>query len=171
MRNLFKQTVLATAVCACMSVPAFAALGSYPMSGADHHVTASAMVSAHAMVQAKAGSAAQASVPANAAYSENVVTLDSGTVVHEFVATATNTVFAVSWKGPRLPNFNDILGTYATRYLKPTGSDVVQSRGLSGHGLQASDLVVQSYGRLGQFSGFAYLPSAIPAGVSLSELQ
>ena len=170
MRKQFKPAVLA-AVCACLSAPALAALGSYPLSGANRHVTASAMVSARAMVQANAGSATQASASANAAYSENVVTLDSGTVVHEFVATATNTVFAVSWKGPRLPNFNDILGTYATRYLNPMGSDVVQSRGLTQRGLQASDLVVQSFGRLGQFSGFAYLPSAVPAGVSLSELQ
>jgi hypothetical protein len=150
--------------CACASVPAFAALGSYPLSAADPHVETTVRAVAHAAAQ----TAAQAS---NAAYSVNEVTLDSGTVVREFVATSNNTVFAVSWNGPRLPNFRNIFGTYATRYLDPTGTDIQRSVGLGQRGLSASDLVVQSFGRLGRFSGYAYLPAAIPAGVALTDLQ
>jgi hypothetical protein len=169
MRNFFKSGLMGVVAALCLSVAstsAFAALGSSPMTGANNHVAASQMLSAHVMAQASASAAAQ-----NPAYSVNNVTLDSGTVVREFVATSTNEVFAVSWKGPRLPNFKDILGTYAPRYLTPTGADVVKSGGLGQRSLSASDLVVQSLGRLGQFSGYAYLPSAVPAGVSLSELQ
>ncbi|GAB2924414.1 DUF2844 domain-containing protein [Paraburkholderia jirisanensis] len=150
---------------------AFAALGGSPLTGANPHVASSVMKAAAVVKASTASQITAASAPANALYSVNIVTLNSGTVVHEFVATSSNTVFAISWGGPRLPSFADILGSYSERYLKPSGSDLIRVGGLRQRTLSSSDLVVQSFGHAGQFNGCAYLPSAVPAGVSLSELQ
>lgn len=158
---------LAVGMCVCAQ--AFAALGGFPMTGASHRVTASSMMAAKAATSSS--TAAASTTTTSSAYTENVVTLDSGTVVHEFVATATNLVFKVTWSGPRLPNFQDILGSYSARYLTPSATSNVAPRGLGHSGLSASDLVVQSFGRLGHFYGYAYLPSAVPAGVDPSQLQ
>jgi hypothetical protein len=151
--------------------PAVAALGGFPLTGANPHVTSNAMKAAAVMKASTASQATAATSSANPGYSVNVVTLNSGTVVREFVATSSDTVFAVAWSGPLEPSFVDILGTYSERYLKPSGFDVIRSGGLSQRGLSSSDLVVQSFGHFGRFNGYAYLPSAVPAGVSLSELQ
>jgi hypothetical protein len=150
---------------------AFAALGGSPLSGANPHVASNVMNAAAVVKASTASQLTPANASANPLYSVNIVTLKSGTVVHEFVSTSSNTVFAASWSGPRLPNFADILGTYSERYLKPSGSDLVRIGGLRQRTLSSSDLVVQSFGHAGQFNGCAYLPLAVPAGVSLSELQ
>jgi hypothetical protein len=150
---------------------ACAALGGAPMTGANPHVASNVMKAAAVVKASTASQITAPGAPANALYSVNIVTLNSGTVVHEFVATSSNTVFAVSWSGTRAPNFADILGTYSERYLKPSGSDLIRVGGLRQRTLSSSDLVVQSFGHAGQFNGCAYLPSAVPAGVSLSELQ
>ncbi|CAB3754150.1 DUF2844 domain-containing protein [Paraburkholderia solisilvae] len=150
---------------------AVAALGGFPLTGANPHVTSNVMKAAALVQTSTPSQAAAAASSANALYSVNVVVLKSGTVVHEYVATSSNTVFAVIWNGPRQPNFADILGAYSTRYLTPSGLDVIRVGGLSQRGLSSPDLVVQSFGRMGRFKGYAYLPSAVPPGVSLTELQ
>lgn len=154
--------LLALGMCFCTQ--AFAALGDFPMTGASHRVMATRMLAAKAATASSYAATTSATTTTSSAYTENIVTLDSGTVVREFVATATNHVFAVQWNGPRLPNFQDILGSYSVRYLTPSATSNVKREGLGHSGLSASDLVVQSYGRLGHFYGSAYLPSAIPAG-------
>jgi hypothetical protein len=172
-KNMMKTGLLGLAAALSIGVaanPAVAALGSFPLTGGDHHVTSNVMESAAAKSVSRA-SQTTATPPASAAYSVNVVTLASGTIVREFVATSSNAVFAVAWSGPRPPNFVDILGTYAERYLKPTGSDAIRVGGLSQRGLNSSDLVVQSFGHFGRFNGYAYLPSAVPAGFPFPNLK
>lgn len=150
---------------------AVAALGDFPLTGANPHV-ASNVMSAAAVMKAATVLQANASTPsANAPYSVNVITLNSGTVVREYVAPSSQKVFALSWNGPKAPNYVDILGAYSDRYLRPSGGDVIRVGGLSQRSLTSPDLVVQSTGHMGRFSGCAYLPLEIPAGVSLSELQ
>jgi hypothetical protein len=171
---------LSVALSGCFAVhTAFAALGGSPLTGADPHVASSVMTHAAeakaltaSQVSATDAASAAAAAAAHAAYSVNVVTLTTGTVVREFVATSSNTVFALTWSGSRPPNFADILGPYADRYLKkPAGADVIRVGGLRQRGLSSSDLVVESFGHYGQFSGYAYLPSAVPAGLSLTDIQ
>jgi hypothetical protein len=152
---------------------AVAALGGLPLNGANPHVASNVMRSAAVMAASTASQAPAAnssSSSANAAYSVNTVTLNSGTVVQEFVATSSGTVFALTWKGQMEPSFVDILGAYSERYLKPSGADVIRA-GLSQRSLSSPDLVVGSFGHSGRFNGFAYLPAAVPPGVSLFQLQ
>ncbi len=134
---------------------AVAALGGIPLTGANPHVTSNVMKAAAVRKASMASQATAATSQANAAYSVNVVTLNSGTMVREFVATSSDTVFAVAWSGPWLPNFADILGTYSERYLKPSGSDVIRVGGLSQRGLSSS---IWLFSRLATLANSAAMP-------------
>lgn len=91
----------------------------------------------------------------------------AGTNVREYAA-ADGLVFAVTWEGPVMPALRELLGKYFPRY-----EDATRIRqGSHRHaGLRTDDVVVQSSGHVRAFSGRAYLPQAIPAGVSLDELK
>lgn len=93
-------------------------------------------------------------------------TPNSGTV-REFVG-PDGVVFAVSWQGPFLPDLRILLGMHfeslrGTERTRP----VTHSKLL----LERPDLVIHSEGRLRAFSGQAYLPLLVPAGVAISELR
>jgi hypothetical protein len=89
-----------------------------------------------------------------------------GTVVNEYV-NAQGVVFAVTWSGPWRPDLNQLLGTYYNDYLaqptKRAGRQPVQ--------VSRADLVIRTAGHARSFSGVAYLPAQMPAGVTPSELN
>jgi hypothetical protein len=105
-------------------------------------------------------------VPA-ANYSVHVIDSPSGTAVREYVS-QDGMVFAVAWRGPLMPDLRQTLGRYFERY------SAAASAKRSGRGqvtVRESDLVVQSGGHMRAFSGRAYLPLLLPAGVTLDEVQ
>ena len=79
-------------------------------------------------------------------------------------------VFALSWSGPVLPSLQGLLGPHFIEYTTALA-------GMSHPGLQRSvqvalpGLVVESGGHMRAYSGRAYLPNLIPAGVLLAELR
>jgi len=92
-------------------------------------------------------------------------------VVREYV-TRSGQVFAVTWQGPVLPNLQQLLGDYFARFQSTAVAAHQANPGIHRQlSIAQSDLVVQSSGRLRSFRGLAYLPSLLPAGVSVSELQ
>ncbi|WP_233837440.1 DUF2844 domain-containing protein [Paraburkholderia sp. ZP32-5] len=99
------------------------------------------------------------------AYSVHRLTLPSGTQVREYVA-ANGIVFGVAWDGPTLPDLKAMLGasfdTYVAANATRRGAPLAVSNG---------DLVVFSSGHLRAFTGYAYLPRAVPAGVDVSVIQ
>ncbi len=98
-------------------------------------------------------------------YTANQTTLDSGTVVREYVD-AGGTVFAVSWSGPFLPDLKQLLGGYFDVLSAPPGNP--QQR--HGHRtIRQSDVVIQSGGHMGAFEGRAWLPGKLPAGFDPSK--
>ena len=96
---------------------------------------------------------------AQGAFTVHIVTLPSGTVVREYVA-ANGMVFGVAWEGPTLPDLKTTLGAAFDRFATAS-----PTRGGGPLAVSASDLVVYSSGHLRAFSGHAYLPQALPAGV------
>ena len=94
-----------------------------------------------------------------AAYTVHTITLPSGTVVREY-AGADGIVFGVAWEGPTLPDLKTTLGAAFDRFVNAS-----PTRGGGPLAVSASDLVVYSGGHLRAFSGHAYLPMALPAGV------
>src|SRR5450755_5113228 len=81
------------------SVPAFAALGADASSIASDGLQMKGMVRV---------SAAQA-------YSVHEIETPSGTLVREYVSPA-GKVFAVAWRGPKMPDLQQTLGVYFKQY-------------------------------------------------------
>lgn len=100
-------------------------------------------------------------------YRVQEIQLPSGTLVREFIGPDGN-VFAVAWNGPTVPNLRQTLGQYFDNFVA-----AAQARHGDHHHLQIqqSDLVVQTAGHMRAFSGRAYLPQAVPAGVSIGDLR
>jgi Protein of unknown function (DUF2844) len=101
-------------------------------------------------------------------YRVHEIQLPSGTAVREFVSLDGN-VFAIAWSGHSTPNLRQMLGEYFDQYA----AALQVRRGDHRHvQIQLDNLVVQATGHMrGTFAGRAYLPAAIPAGVSLGDLN
>ncbi|MGF6290218.1 hypothetical protein OKW50_005356 [Paraburkholderia youngii] len=102
---------------------------------------------------------------AQGAYSVHALTLPSGTQVREFVA-ANGIVFGVAWDGPTLPDLRAMLGASFDAYVAASAT----RRGVP-LAVSNSDLVVFSSGHLRAFTGYAYLPQAVPGGVDVRVIQ
>ena len=100
-------------------------------------------------------------------YRVHEIQLSSGTVVREFIG-PDGKVFAVAWKGPTIPNLRQILGQYFDNYVAAANARHLGRNHLQ---IQQSDLVVQAGGHMRAFSGRAYLPQAVPGGVSVGDLH
>jgi len=99
-------------------------------------------------------------------YTVQQIQTDYGTTVNEYVS-ANGTVFAVSWKGPVLPDLRQILGQYFTSYVEAGKS---KHGGHSHLSIEQPGLVAHSSGHLRAFSGSAYIPGALPSGLTASDI-
>ncbi|ACR27392.1 DUF2844 domain-containing protein [Burkholderia glumae] len=107
---------------------------------------------------------------ARGAYTVRETKLGSGTVIREYL-NASGTVFGLAWQGPTRPDLAALLGSYLPQYM----SGVEASH--AAHGLRApitvdsGSLVVHAGGHMGAFVGQAWLPAALPAGVTGNDIQ
>lgn len=99
-------------------------------------------------------------------YRLHQIQLTSGTLVREY-AGLDGTVFAVTWHGPYVPNLRQLLGRYFDAYVGAGKAPHADHHHLQ---VRQSDLVVESSGHMHAFNGRAYLPQAIPGGVSIGDL-
>jgi hypothetical protein len=99
-------------------------------------------------------------------YRLHEIHLTSGTLVREY-AGMDGIVFAVTWHGPFVPNLRQTLGRYFDAYV-----GAAQTPHADHHHLQVkqSDLVIEASGHMRAFNGRAYLPQAIPGGMSVGDL-
>ncbi|OGB10795.1 MAG: hypothetical protein A3E79_10390 [Burkholderiales bacterium RIFCSPHIGHO2_12_FULL_61_11] len=102
-------------------------------------------------------------------YELHEVQLENGTTLREY-ATPAGVVFAVTWRGPVLPDLSALLGSYFNTFKLETE----QARRMGKRGapvkIERDDLVVRSSGRMRNFFGHAYAPDLIPAGVNINDL-
>ena len=106
-------------------------------------------------------------VTPHANYRLHEIQLPSGTLVREF-AGSDGKVFAVAWNGPTVPNLRQTLGQYFDNFVTAAKAPH------SGHHhlqIRQNDLVVEAGGHMRSFSGVAYLPQAVPSGVSVGDLH
>jgi hypothetical protein len=101
-------------------------------------------------------------------YTVHEATLPTGTVVRQYVSNA-GVVFAVTWSGPFKPDLRQLMGTHFDTMAARQAGHV--SAGHPFISQQNSDLVVESGGHQRAFFGRAYLPSAIPAGVTPQDIN
>jgi hypothetical protein len=114
---------------------------------------------------------ARTAVTSAAAHTVNEMTLASGTVVREYIAN--DTVFAVSWHGPFIPDLRELFGAenfdrYASGIATQKAGGPVRRGPVA---VSDSQLVVVSNGHMRDFFGYAYVPGLLPAGVSPSDIK
>ena len=148
------RNLLLSAVCALtavgLSAPAAASLG-----GDESTITADQGVLA-----------GQVKVARVQRYAVHEISAASGTVVREFVSPA-GKVFGVAWSGPAMPDMRQVLGPYFDTYV----AALAQRKARGPVNVVLPGLVVQSSGHMRSFSGKAYLPDAVPAGVASEEIK
>jgi Protein of unknown function (DUF2844) len=103
-----------------------------------------------------------------AGYTVSELTLPTGTVVHEYISVE-GKVFAVTWKGPAVPDLAQTLGTYFNTMKAATSVP----HGADHHHLTVttSDLVLQTGGHMRAYFGKAYVPSLLPPNFVLDEIK
>jgi len=142
---------------------AYAALGGSPSDFGGAPITARRLAAT-----AAASTSGAANAAADAVYTVTQSTLDSGTVVREYSDTA-GRVFAVSWRGPSLPDLRTLLGDKFAVMTNSAGK-----RAQAGHSQLAvdqSDVVLVSNGHMRSFAGHAWLPAALPTGFDTTTID
>ena len=102
-----------------------------------------------------------------AALRKQELQLPSGTVVSEYLG-SNGLVYAVTWHGPTLPNLQLILGNYFANLKTAARQPVVRRRLVRVNG---PDIVIESSGRMRAFTGRAWVPTMLPAGVTAADIQ
>jgi len=102
-------------------------------------------------------------VTSSQGYKLHQITSTNGLVVSEYVSPE-GKVFAVSWRGPFIPNLQQLLGSYSTQVQQAAQA---QTRRRGGpFVVRANDFVFVSGGHMRAFHGSAYVPSLLPQKVS-----
>jgi len=92
-------------------------------------------------------------------------------MIREYV-NSSGTVFAVAWDGPWLPDLRQVLGDHFDGYQ--AAMQRRQGAARTGRGALVIDeagIVVQMSGHPRAFTGRAYLPGLLPAGVQLASIR
>jgi hypothetical protein len=100
-------------------------------------------------------------------YRVHEITMLSGTLLREFVS-PDGKVFAVAWKGPTMPDLRQTLGQYYDKLVPLSKLSHADHNHLQ---VVQDDIVYQVSGHMRAFSGRAYIPGAVPAGVDLGDLH
>jgi hypothetical protein len=101
-------------------------------------------------------------------YVTHEIQVPTGQVVREFVSPE-GTVFGVAWEGPFQPDLEQVLGSY----FEPA-KQAVAAQQRHGHGpiyVETSGFVFQQGGHARSFHGRAYVPSMVPQGVDVTDIQ
>ncbi len=101
-------------------------------------------------------------------YSVHTLSTPAGVQVRQYVSSS-GTVFAVSWNGPFMPDLRQLLGVHFVT-LK-TEEARSPHAGHSQVHIVRPEVVIDSTGHMRSFHGSAYIPSAVPAGVTMAELH
>jgi len=151
-KSCFCRSVIASAiaVAACgVSAGAHAELGgvmpNQPGSGAS---------TAHAML--------------NGALRMRTWTDAGNTTINEY-ATSTGQIIAYTWQGPTMPDLHALLGKYADSYK--AGAAAAANGDLHSSRIARPDVIVESGGPMRGYVGRAWLPAALPPGVTSDDLQ
>jgi Protein of unknown function (DUF2844) len=149
--KLISSLACALAATACFSAPARAALGGDAAS-----------------VEAdRASLKGELRVTPATGYSVHEIQTSSGLLIHEYLA-ADGKVFAVSWRGPGIPDLRQMLGSYYGQFEQATS---VPSRNHHHLTVQTPQLVVLSSGHTRAFFGRAWAPALLPPNFPVNDIN
>jgi hypothetical protein len=95
--------------------------------------------------------------------------LETGTVIKEYVR-PDGLVFAVSWRGPAVPDLALLLGAYYSVLQQARHEAHAGGQRGSPLSLAKDGLVVQAGGRSPHFFGYAYVTHLLPADINIKEV-
>jgi hypothetical protein len=93
----------------------------------------------------------------------------SGNVVREYVSN-TGIVFAVAWRGLTHPDLGALLGSFAAEYREAARAQK-RTPGRPAREISTAHVVVETWGHMRNLQGRAYLPSLVPAGMSVDDIK
>jgi len=99
-------------------------------------------------------------------YSVHEIQTPDGAVVHEYVS-AQGKVFAVSWRGPGLPDLPQLLGGYSQQLQQAAAHPHYNHHRLN---IDTPEVRMQSGGHLRTRYGRAWVPALVPQNFSLKDL-
>jgi hypothetical protein len=134
----------------CISAPAFAALGGDATSVESD--------------RAKMKGALR--VTPGVDYDVHEIQTPAGTVIHEYV-NAQGKVFAVSWRGPGLPELRQMLGSYYGEFAQATAAPHYNHHHLT---VRTPGVVLESSGHMRAFAGRAWAPALLPQNFSVRDI-
>jgi hypothetical protein len=102
-----------------------------------------------------------------AAFTVHEIQTPTGTLVREYVA-PTGKVFAVAWRGPKMPDLRQTLGTYFQQF---TDAPRPAHPNHAHFAITEPNFVLQSSGHMRAYSGRAYDPQLLPQGVALTDIK
>lgn len=140
----------------CLSDASIAALGQAANAGKPSRTLGYAPIARIASIQ-------------TSLYKINETVLETGTTVREF-ASANGVVFAVAWRGPVLPDLNELFGNYFKSFRVESERIRASGRRASTLNVDFEGLLVQSSGRMRDFFGYAFVPTLVPQGVVINDL-
>jgi hypothetical protein len=100
-------------------------------------------------------------------YTVHEIQTSQGTLVREYVAPS-GVVFAVSWRGPKMPDLRQTLGNYFTQF---TDAPRPVHPNHAHFAISEPNLVLQSSGHMRAYFGRAYDPQLLPANVPVTDIQ
>jgi Protein of unknown function (DUF2844) len=93
-----------------------------------------------------------------------------GTTIREY-ASSTDQIFAYTWQGPTVPDLPALLGAYNASWRAGAASaSAAGQEDLHASRVARSDVIVESGGQMRSYVGRAWLPAALPAGVTSADL-
>ena len=103
------------------------------------------------------------------AYTLHEIQAPTGVIVREYVSAGK--IFAVAWEGPWPPDMRQVLASYFGQYEQAAQAQLNSRSARRPFMLQLPGLVVQSGGHMRSFAGRAYIPEALPPGVSAEAIR
>ena len=100
-------------------------------------------------------------------YTIHEIQSPAGLVVHEYVS-AQGKVFAVSWRGPGMPNLPQLLGDFSTQLAQASSRPHYNHHHLN---VATADVIMQQSAHLHSFFGRAWVPALLPQNFSLNDIH
>ena len=103
-------------------------------------------------------------------YTVHELTTPTDIVVREYISPG-GVVFGVTWRGPFIPDMQQLLGGYFEQYALAAKAERERHVGRVPLNIHLPGLVVQTSGHMRSYFGRAYDPQLLPAGASPDDVR
>ncbi|WMY09366.1 DUF2844 domain-containing protein [Paraburkholderia phenoliruptrix] len=148
-------------------IHSFRLLGTLAIAVASLCSSANACAQLGGVMAPRAGTSAPQSL-LNGALRLRTSTDAGNTTINEY-GTSSGEIVAYTWQGPTMPDLATLLGKYAGSYR--AGAAAAADGNLHASRVVRPDVIVESGGPMRGYAGRAWLPGALPPGVTADDLR